>query len=116
MNNRQSGIEGENAAVEYLQNQGYKILRRNFSVKVGEIDIIALDGNTLVFIEVKSRENLRFGHPIESIGYKKVRSIIKTAQWYMLAEKKQNSSCRFDVIEVLRGQINHVKNAFDASY
>lgn len=112
MNNRRLGIEGENAAVEYLKKQGYVILERNFTVKTGEIDVIAQDKDTLVFVEVKARENTKFGHPIESITNQKVRSIIRTAQWYLSAKRKFNTPCRFDVIEILRGEITHVKNAF----
>ena len=112
MNNREHGIDGENIAVEYLKKQGYVILERNYSVKVGEIDIIAKDKDTIVFVEVKSRENTKFGRPIESITPQKVHHIIRTAQWYLSAKRKHNSPCRFDVVEVLRGEVTHVKNAF----
>ena len=105
MNNRRAGIEGESVADEYLKNIGYRILDRNFSTKVGEIDIVARDGNTLVFIEVKARDSVAFGRPVESIT--------RAAQWYLIAKRKQNCLCRFDVIEVLRGQVNHIKNAFE---
>ena len=112
MNNRQISIEGENIAAEYLKKQGYRILERNYSTKVGELDIIAQDRDTIVFVEVKARENANFGQPIESITPQKVRHIIRTAQWYLSAKRKFNSPCRFDVIEVLRGEVAHVKNAF----
>ncbi len=112
MNNKKSGIEGENVAVEYLKKQGYAILERNFNTKVGEIDIIAQDRDTIVFVEVKARENTKFGQPIESITNQKVRSIIRTAQWYLTAKRKYDSPCRFDVIEILRGEVTHTKNAF----
>ena len=112
MNNRKSGIDGENIAVEYLKKQGYAIMERNFSTKVGEIDIIAQDRDTIVFVEVKTRENAKFGQPIESITYQKVRSIIRTAQWYLTAKRKHDCPCRFDVIEILRGEVTHTKNAF----
>lgn len=113
MNNRKSGIEGENLAVEYLKSKGYKILERNYSSKTGEIDIIAQDRGYIVFIEVKSRDNLNFGRPVESITRQKVRSIIRTAQCYLLYKRKQNSLCRFDVVEVLRGEVNHIVAAYD---
>ncbi|MDE6276293.1 MAG: YraN family protein [Clostridia bacterium] len=112
MNNRKSSIDGENAAVEYLKKQGYTILERNFSTKVGEIDIIVQDKDTIVFVEVKARENTKFGQPIESITPQKVHHIIRTAQWYLTAKRKYNSPCRFDVVEVLRGEVTHTKNAF----
>ncbi|MDE6372101.1 MAG: YraN family protein [Clostridia bacterium] len=112
MNNRKSGIEGENIAVEYLKKQGYAILERNFNTKVGEIDIIARDKDTVVFVEVKARENTKFGQPIESITNQKVRNIIRTAQWYLSAKRKHDYPCRFDVIEILQGEVTHIKNAF----
>ena len=115
MNNRASGIEGENIAVEYLKKAGYKILERNFSSNTGEIDIIAQDKKYIVFVEVKSRENTKYGMPVESITMQKVRRIIRTAQCYLVYKGKQNCLCRFDVIEVLRGEVNHIKNAYDAS-
>lgn len=112
MNNRKAGIEGENLAVEYLKKQKYKILERNFSSKVGEIDIIAEQNGVLVFVEVKSRENTLFGQPVEAITPAKVRSIVRTAQFFLVSKGKQNSNCRFDVIEILRGEINHIVDAF----
>ena len=112
MNNRKSGIEGENIAVEYLKNQGYVILERNFNTKVGEIDIIAQDKDTIVFVEVKARENTKFGQPIESITAKKVHSIIRSAQWYLSAKRKYDVPCRFDVVEILREEVTHTKDAF----
>ncbi len=115
MNNRKAGIEGENIATEYLEKSGYKILERNFSSKTGEIDIIAQDKNCIVFVEVKSRDNLKFGYPVESITLSKAKKTVRTAECYLLYKKKQNSLCRFDVIEVLRGEVNHIKNAFDKS-
>lgn len=115
MNTRQSGIEGENVAVEYLKKMRYKILERNFSNWTGEIDVIAQDGEYIVFVEVKSRENTKYGMPVESITRQKVRKIIRTAESYLLYKSKQNSLCRFDVIEVLRGEVNHIKNAYDKS-
>lgn len=112
MNNRAKGIEGENIAVEYLKKRGYKILERNFMAKTGEIDIIAQDKNIVVFVEVKTRENTLFGQPIEAITPQKVRSIVRTAELYLLSCKRQNDICRFDVIEVLKGEVIHTKDAF----
>lgn len=112
MNNRKSGIDGENVAAEYLKKQGYVILERNFNTKVGEIDIIAQDKDTIVFVEVKARDNTTFGQPIESITKQKVSKIIRTAEWYLSAKRKYDSPCRFDVVEILRGEVRHTKNAF----
>ena len=113
MNNRKSGIEGESLAIEYIKKLGYTVLERNFSNRTGEIDIIAKDKNYIVFIEVKARSSLKFGAPIESITWHKVRSIIRTAKCYLRYKNLQNALCRFDVIEVLRGEVNHIPNAFD---
>ncbi|MDE7336912.1 MAG: YraN family protein [Clostridia bacterium] len=115
MNNKKAGIEGENAAIEYLKKKGYRILERNFTSKTGEIDIIAQDKNYLVFVEVKSRDNLKFGYPVESVTLSKARKIVRTAECYLLYKKRQNSLCRFDIIEVLKGEVNHIKNAYDKS-
>ncbi|MDE5616209.1 MAG: YraN family protein [Clostridia bacterium] len=115
MNNKKAGIEGENTAIEYLKKKGYRILERNFTSKTGEIDIIAQDKNYLVFVEVKSRDNLKFGYPVESVTLNKARKIVRTAECYLLYRKRQNSLCRFDIIEVLKGEVNHIKNAYDKS-
>lgn len=112
MNNRKSGIEGENIAVEYLKRHGYKILDRNFACKTGEIDIICERENMLVFVEVKARENTNYGMPCEAVTSSKIRSIVKTAQAYLLKKRRINSPCRFDVVEVLRGEVNHIEDAF----
>lgn len=112
MNNRKSGIEGENIAVEYLKRHGYKILDRNFACKTGEIDIICERENMLVFVEVKARENTNYGMPCEAVTSSKIRSIVKTAEVYLLKKRRINSPCRFDVVEVLRGEVNHIEDAF----
>ncbi len=112
MNNRKSGIEGENIAVEYLKRHGYKILDRNFACKTGEIDIICERENMLVFVEVKARENTNYGMPCEAVTSSKIRSIVKTAEAYLLKKRRINSPCRFDVVEVLRGEVNHIEDAF----
>ena len=112
MNNRKSGIEGEDIAVEYLKKQGYLILERNYKTMVGEIDIIAKDKDTIVFVEVKARDNTKFGMPIESITPYKVQRIIRTAQWYLSATRNYNCPCRFDVVEILRGEVIYTPNAF----
>ncbi len=113
MNNRKTGIEGESQAVEFLQNKGYKILERNYSCKIGEIDIVAKDKETLVFVEVKARKNTLFGMPVEAITPAKVRNIIGVARYFLLAHKLHNVDCRFDVICILKNKIEHIENAFE---
>ena len=108
------GKRGEEEAEKYLKNIGYKILSKNFRCKVGEIDIIAYDQNCFVFVEVKTRSSTLWGEPAESIRRKKLNSIIKTSQYYLLLNKKTQSRYRIDAIEVFfsegRFGINHIKN------
>ncbi len=116
MNNRETAIKGENAACEYLKKRGYAILERNYSCPVGEIDVIAKDGDTVVFVEVKSRINTDFGFPEDSVDMRKRRKIILTARYWASAHTREcRKGCRFDVVAVLRGEVRHTVNAFDAS-
>jgi putative endonuclease len=113
------GAWGEERAVDYLQRQGLKIIARNFTTPVGEIDIIACSKKELVFVEVKTRHSNAYGTPAEAVGPRKQRQIIRTAQWY-LAEKKNRLQPRFDVIGVVPdgkggAQIEHLTAAFDLS-
>ena len=86
---------GENKACEYLQKLGFKILERNYRKTYGEIDIIALDKDVLSFIEVKTRTSNLFGSPLEAITPWKLRSLIKTAQFYKISHKKLPESLKF---------------------
>lgn len=116
MNNRQTAIDGENVACEYLKKLGYEIIERNFSCPQGEIDIIAKDGKTVVFVEVRSRNGTQFGLPEESVDFVKRRKIVRTAKYWISAHGRESGyGCRFDVIAVLRGVPRHTPNAFDAS-
>ena len=106
------GSIGEFNAIKYLENKKYKILEKNYKNKLGEIDIIASFKNTIVFIEVKRRITLAFGRPSEAVGVYKQQKIRKIASLYLIKNKLTNSPCRFDVIEVLDNEINHIENAF----
>ncbi len=113
------GVWGEEQAVQYLPRQGLKIVVRNFTTPVGEVDIIARSRRELVFVEVKTRRSNAFGTPAEAVGVRKQRQIIRTAQWY-LAQQKSRLQPRFDVIGVMpdgRGgaKIEHLPAAFDLS-
>lgn len=112
MNRRETWVRGEVAAREYLKAKGYQILEENFSGRMGEIDLIAKDGDTVVFVEVKARENVDFGYPIESITPQKVRKIVLTAKQYLVMRRLMGRDVRFDVVEVLNGEITHTENAF----
>lgn len=110
--NRAKGSAGEILATQYLTKKKYEIVQTNYSNKIGEIDIIAKDGKTLVFIEVKSRKTLKFGRPCEAVGVYKQNKIRQVATLYLMMKKIKDTPIRFDVIEVLDGEINHIINAF----
>lgn len=115
MNNRKEGLLGEDSAIKYLQNKGYKILERNYSTKMGEIDIIAEKDGVIVFVEVKNRENNRYGEPIEAVSKEKQRKIIASANYYIVKKKLFDHALRFDVISILRDNMEHIEYAFDAN-
>lgn len=99
-----TAVRGENIATQFLQKKGYKILERNFRKQYGEIDIVAIDTTKeqkiLVFIEVKTRTSSQFGTPFEAITPWKLRSLIKTAQFYKLTHKNLLESLRIDGLSV----------------
>jgi putative endonuclease len=116
--NKILGNYGEDIAAQFLKKNKYKIIEKNYSCKFGEIDIIAKDKNILVFVEVKSRTNEKYGTPALAVNYYKQKNIIKTAKHYIMENKLQNEFCRFDVVEVLvenaDNNIRLIKNAFMA--
>ncbi len=119
--NKSLGAFGEEIAATYLKRLRFKIIERNYSCKSGEIDIVAIDGKTLVFVEVKTRKNCSYGPPQLSVTQFKQRQISKAALTYVTAKKLGDMNARFDVVAVLlreqeRPQIDHIKNAFDLSY
>ncbi len=112
--NIQVGKTGEDLATRYLEKLGYDIIQRNYKCKTGEIDIIAKDNKTIVFVEVKTRSSQIFGNPAESIGSKKLSSIIKALQFWLLINNKTQDDIRVDAIEVNFEsgdyKLNHIKN------
>lgn len=112
MNRLSIGRLGERKAEEFLKNLGYRILERNYRSRFGEIDLIAEDHGTVVFVEVKLRGGDKFGTPLEAITHQKLSKVIKTSQFYLL--NKPNQNIRYDAMEIIetRGKlnINHVKN------
>ena len=103
---------GEKQAVKFLKGLGYKILEKNYKRATGEIDVIAKDGEFTVFVEVKTRSSNVCGMPSEAVDRKKQEKYHKTAQYYLLEKGLIDTPCRFDVVEILDGQINHINNAF----
>jgi len=112
MNTTQSGALGEEAACRYLMTKKYRILARNYRKSCGEIDLIALDGKTLVFVEVKKRASLAFGGPIMAVTAAKQHKIALTAQYFIKENTLKFDSIRFDVICLLPGKTEHIENAF----
>lgn len=112
------GRQGEDAAVQYLQSKGMKVLERNLRTPVGEIDLIASHRNILAFVEVKTRRGTAFGSPAEAVGPRKQRQIVQTAKWYLNERPHKKLQPRFDVIAIIvRGddfQIEHIPGAFEA--
>lgn len=94
------GKEGEKLAASYLKSQGYRIIERNFKKRYGEIDIIAQEEETLVFIEVKTRWSRRFGRPEEAVTPWKLKSVIKTAQYYKMLHPELPDLMRIDVVAI----------------
>lgn len=109
------GQRGELIAQTFLKDKGYKILQTNWRNRKLEIDIIAMDGETLVFIEVKTRQTLLFGEPEDAVDYRKRRSIIRAANAYVLKNGFKNDA-RFDIISIIiekdASVINHFTDAF----
>lgn len=114
-NKREIGSEKEMLAAEYLKKKGYFIIEKNYHVRQAELDIIARDESTIVFVEVKYRKNTSSGHPFEAVGIQKQRRICKAALFYMNQKKisPDNTSIRFDVVGIIGDKIEHLKNAFD---
>lgn len=114
-NKRQIGGKKEDLASDYLKEKGYFIIQKNYRVKQGEIDLVARDGSTIVFVEVKYRKDERSGHPLEAVDERKRRKICHTALFYLNQNKisMDNTSIRFDVVGILGEEITHIENAFE---
>lgn len=106
------GRSGEKLAVKYLKKNKYEILATNYTTHVGEIDIIAKDKEYVVFVEVKTRTSDLFGMPSEAVNREKQRKYSKVAQEFLLKNGYTDRPCRFDVVEVINKEINHIINAF----
>ncbi len=115
--NKELGKRGENAASKFLYKRGYEIVERNWKCKFGEADIIARDGNTIVFVEVKTRSGLEHGFPSEAIDEKKRNRYERIAMTYLANYADIDVSVRFDVVAIVaiapdRALIRHHINAF----
>lgn len=107
---------GEERATNFLKNNGYLILARNFRTNFGEIDIIARKDEEYIFVEVKTRTSKKYGRPVDSINQIKRKHIVQASKYYIYINNLQNKCVRYDIIEVYINEknhfINHIKNVF----
>ena len=111
LHNKTLGIKGEKQARSYLKENGWKILEKNYKTPFGEIDIIARKDDVVAFIEVKTRLSDIFGAPSEAVTNMRKLRYIRGANYYF-TNKTIDFTVRFDIIEVYRGKLNHIENAF----
>lgn len=111
-----NGKTGEDLAVRYLETHGYRVLDRNFTTDVGEVDIFVTDEKTLIAVEVKSRLSLEYGTPAEAVGHEKIKRISQVTAQYIKKFRLFDVPVRFDVVEVYLGDktVNHIINAFSS--
>ena len=113
---KELGDHGEDLAAAALKKQGFKILERNYTTPLGEIDLVALQGKTLVIVEVKTRKSTRFGSPQEAVSAAKQTKLRRLADYYMKDKRLTGSPVRFDVVAILLAdtgpQIEIISNAF----
>ena len=113
------GQRGEAAAARYLKRRGYLIVGRGSHIRRGEIDLIAVDGRTLVFVEVKTRVSHDAGHPAEAVDREKQRRLTRLAMIYLKRHHLLDNAARFDVVAIIwpkgqrRPEIEHFRNAFE---
>ena len=113
MNKRETGTAYESAAARFLETKGYRILERNYRCRFGEVDLIAQEGDAIVFCEVKFRRDLRAGHPLEAVDLRKQRRISKCALCYLTEKRLSGQECRFDVVGICGEETILIRNAFE---
>ncbi len=109
-----NGKKGEDIAAKYLETHGYRILDRNYTTDIGEVDLFVTDEHTLISVEVKSRLSLEYGTPAEAVGHEKVKKISQVTAQYIKRFRLFGVPIRFDIVEVYLADntVNHIKNAF----
>jgi putative endonuclease len=116
----QTGKKGEDIAVAYLKSKGYQILERNYRCPFGEVDIVAKDRNTIVFVEVKSRRSDRFGDPQLAVGQDKQKKLSKISLNYLQQMRIPSENARFDVVAVKMypegTKVELIRNAFELAF
>lgn len=119
MNNTRQllGKEGERVAEQYLRKKGYRVVERNYRCSAGEVDLIVLDRRVIVFVEVKTRTDHRFGTPLEAVEFRKQHKMIQAAQFFLSQKKLHQRDARFDVVGISwpggEPLVEHVQNAFE---
>ena len=116
INRRIQGKAGEDLAARFLEQQGLKIIKRNYRFERGEIDLIAEEGDELVFVEVKARRSTAFGSPEDAVTEEKQEQVHTVAEGYLFEQDIDNRPCRFDVVAIEfkndKAYIRHIRNAF----
>jgi len=114
INTLETGKDGEDFVCNRISQNGYKILARNIRERFAEIDIVAMDNDTLVFIEVRTRVTDELGHPAETVSLKKQQHIRRAAEFYLIKNKITNIPVRFDVATIIwnKRQFEYFENAF----
>lgn len=111
------GEEGERIAEAFLRKKGYRLVERNYRCPIGELDLVFLDRRVLVFVEVKTRTDDRFGAPLEAIHRRKQQKMIKAALFFLSQHRLHEREARFDVVGIsLKGRepvVEHIENAFE---
>ncbi len=114
LNTRAVGKTNEELAAEYLRGRGFEIAEMNYRTRSAEIDIVAMDGSVIVFVEVKYRSGSGCGSPLASVDVRKQRRISRAALTYLVTHGYSDSvPCRFDVIGITPGGISHIEQAFE---
>jgi len=106
------GATGEDRAVDHLVRNGLRIVERNYRCKVGELDVVARDGNLLVFVEVRSRRSAEYGCALEAVSWHKRRKVTRVAMAYLAARKPRFAEARFDVVAITGNELVHIKDAW----
>jgi len=109
---RALGAQAEARAAEFLQRKSYRIVDRNWTCKGGELDLVCLDGDTLVFVEVRARASSSHGTPLETVVDLKRRRLVRAAAIYLHVKKREDAACRFDVVAITGDDLEHVEDAF----
>ncbi|MBI2987477.1 MAG: YraN family protein [Deltaproteobacteria bacterium] len=113
------GKEGERIAETFLRKKGYRLVERNYRCPVGELDLVLLDRRVLVFVEVKTRTDDRFGGPLEAVHPRKQHKMVKAALFFLSQHRLHHREARFDVVGISwkdrEPLVEHVQNAFEIS-